>query len=107
MHGLLGLPDKQVPHGHILDALLRHLLVLSLHQTANSFMTGDTTNQRLVTAVQTFSHDGIDCNKMQTIPSVLIALQCIHSPGSEHGNDIADNFFILVHCQVGAFGSLG
>lgn len=31
----------------------------------------------------------------------------LHSLGSEYRDDISDNFFVLVHCQVGAFGSLG
>lgn len=41
MHGLLGLPDKQVPHGHIVNPLLCNILLLGLHQTANNIMTGD------------------------------------------------------------------
>lgn len=37
-HGLLGLPDKQVPHGHIVDPLLCGFLLLGLDQTANNIM---------------------------------------------------------------------
>lgn len=46
LHSLPGLPDKQVPHGHIVNPLLWYLLLLGLHQTANNFMTGaqQTTN---------------------------------------------------------------
>lgn len=39
VHSLPGLPDKQVPHGHILNPLLWHVLLLSLHQTTNSLVT--------------------------------------------------------------------
>lgn len=39
LHHLLGLPDKEVPHGHIVDPLLCGVrLVLGLDQTANNIV---------------------------------------------------------------------
>lgn len=45
-HSLPGLPNKQVPHGHILNPLLRNLLLLRLHQTAYNIMTDDARNHK-------------------------------------------------------------
>lgn len=49
-HSLPGLPNKQVPHGHVLNALLRNLLILRLHQTAYNIVTDDATNIKEQTA---------------------------------------------------------
>lgn len=53
-----------------------------------------------------FSTSGGDYFAFKDIQSVVF-LQRPHSLGSEYGNDIADNFLVRVHRQVGAFGSLG
>lgn len=39
LHGLLGLPDKQAPHGYVVDALLSSVrFVLGLDQTTNNIV---------------------------------------------------------------------
>lgn len=38
---------------------------------------------------------------------MIVCRHFVYSLGSEYRNHIADNFFVRVHCQVGAFGSLG
>ena len=38
-HGLLGLPDEQVPHGHVVHPLLLHHIFLGLGQTPHHLMT--------------------------------------------------------------------